>query len=251
MEELIMNKKIMALLFVGIFTLTISANAQIYRFGLNGAGMTMFGDFAETDWNNNGAAYAEFGAAGNFYFTYYPQNNFGISFRWGYAEYDRDEDLYQKDFKTALGITDDNYDMQTWAGSFSSSFQLGVSYRYDLSKSFEIEPYLYLGFMVYASPYEQVTWLDNSATFIHKRYTTGSVGFNYTPGVNFQWNVSKHFGINLLMEYTGASLSSTDEESITYSHDTFAKNTVSKQYAIQAFNFGLGLTYSFGEGLAK
>jgi hypothetical protein len=245
------TKRVSAYVLMGLFAAVISANAQIYRFGLNGAGMTMFGDFAETEWNNSSAAYSEFGAAGNFYFTYYTQNNLGLSVRFNYTEYERDEDAYEKDLKTMLGITDNNYDMRTWEGSLSSSFQVGLSYRYNISESFEVEPYLYLGFMVFASPYEQVIWNNNSTTNTYQKYTSGALGFNYTPGVNLQWNVTKHFGINILMEYTGAALSDIDDESVRYNASSFTKNTVTKELSIQAFNFGLGINVSFGQGLDK
>jgi len=225
------------------------SHAQVFRFSLGGYGISTSGDLTKKEFKNSSAGYVNFATGGNFEFKYYTNSHLGLGVRWTYAEYERDKDAYQADLKNYLGIVDDQYYMRDSYPYIASNFHLGLSYLYDLSNKFQLEPYFYFGFTIFASPLEQATYAKDGFTHNYRKYATGFAGFSYSPGVKLQWNIAKHFGLHLFAEYEGASLGQEIEKSIIYSYNTFEKNKVNKKYRLQQVNIGLGLNVSIGKGL--
>ncbi len=223
-------------------------SAQEFKLELNGYSANVSGDFTKNSMEDEGAGYVSEAFGSNLEFKYY-YNHIGFGIRIDYVEYARDDDSYIRDLKNYLGIVDENYTMTENYFYSAYNLQFGLTYAYDLSRKFQLEPYFYFGLNVFISPIERAIYQKNGVTYTYRKDPVGYAGVGYVPGVKILWKITKHFGLNLAMEYEGMALSEETEEDIIYSYNSFNKHRVDKAYNPASFNIGLGLTFSFGKGL--
>lgn len=243
------SKGMVGIILVGMVLLfSQNLSAQVFKIELNGYSANVSGDITKNSMEDEGAGYVSEGFGSNLEFKYY-YNHIGFGIRLDYVEYVRDNDAYTTDLKHYLGIVDENYSMTEEYSYYSYNIQFGLTYAYDLSRKFQLEPYFYFGFNTFISPIERAIYLKNGTTYTYRKDPVGYAGIGYVPGIKILWKISKHFGLNLAMEYEGVALSEESEEDLIYSYNSFTKHTVDKAYNPTSFNFGLGLTFSFGKGL--
>jgi hypothetical protein len=247
-----MKKSLLLLvLFASIF-IGGTMQAQTVQIGLNWYNPFLLGDISNSDFTNKNSGYVTFATGTNIEFKYFTKGNFGFGLRTSYTSYAKDITAYREDLMSALGVSDSNLVMQSLYSYRYFGGLVGVSYVFIISIRFNIEPYMYIGFGAFTSPLEEVTYFKNNETYIQKKPLTAFATFNYTPGVNFQWNiVNGHLGIRLYAEYDGFSMEEWGEERLTYSATSFNKSSALKTYDIQAFNIGLGVSYRFGKSFKE
>jgi len=236
---------LMFVMFLGVLV-----SAQTFQIGISGNNPILFGDITETDLNNPSAGYVMSANGSNFDFMYYTPKNWGFGFRANYTAYIKDIDLYKEDLLNNLGITDTSMIMQSLYTYRYFGFQIGASHNFKIKGKFNIEPYLFFGAGAFISPMEEATYFKGGQTFTRKKTVTGFASVNYSPGVKFQWNlVDGHLGLSLYIEYNGIALESWEEETVTYTANSFNKTSNTKSYNISAVNIGGGISYRFGNGL--
>jgi len=238
-------------LFTGIF-ISNTIHAQTVQVGLNWYNPILLGDISNSNIADENSGYVTFASGANIEFNYYTKGNFGFGFRTNYTSYAKDIAAYREDLVSALGVTDSNLVMQSLYTYRYFGGQVGASYVFNVSKVFNIEPYMYIGFGAFTSPLEEVTYFKNNETFIQKKPITAFATFNYTPGVKFQWNIAKgHIGIRLYAEYDGFAMEEWGEEKVTFSATSFKRSSALKTYDINSFNIGLGVSYRFGKSFKE
>jgi hypothetical protein len=236
------------LAFIVLVTISLSGKAQTFRFGFNGNNYSVFGDMASTDLNNKSAGFVEYAQGGSFDFVYLAKNNLGMGIRMNYTVFSKDNDKYRDAIRDKLGVTDDNYIMQNAFMFFNTGFQFGFTYNFKIKGKFSIEPYLYFGLDVLMFPQEEVIFSKAKTTYTYRKYAKAFPGFSYSPGVRFQWNLTKHFGLNLSAEYYGAGYGEDVTENVLYNDNVFEPEHVNRNYGISALNIGFGVNFFFGEG---
>jgi hypothetical protein len=159
-----------------------------------------------------------------------------------------DKAAYQLQLLDELGVTDNNFSITQPSSYLSYNSMFGLSYRYKLSKKFVLEPYFYFGMQAFTSPFTQVYYMQNGETYIYKKKTSLFYGATYTPGVQFQWNITNHIGLSLSAEYQGSILKNSREESLTYNYNSLEINNIEKNYKPQAISLMLGFSFSIGKG---
>ena len=241
-------KRIYLLLVIALFFVGQDSVKAQFQIGLNSFNPILFGDLTKTELNNPGAGYVIYGTGGNIELMYHFKNKLGVGFRSNYSIYTKDIDAYKLDLMSAIGVDENNFMMQSVYAYHSLSGQFSVSYDISAGEKFSIEPYIYLGFNVFTSPIEEAVYFKNGSTFTRKKPVEAFGGFNYSPGVKFQWVLlQKHLGLVLYAEYDGSSIENWSEEYITYSSDSFTKSYVEKSYSIQSVNIGIGAYWRFGK----
>ena len=245
-------KKITITLFITLFALFVSnsVDAQVFQVSVNPYNSVVFGDLTKKELHGTGAGYVDFAYGGGLEFKYYIKN-LGLGAKWGYTHYVKDMDSYQSDLAEELGIIDAQFIMTSMDSYNSYSFSLVVSYVLKVSDKFQFEPYFSSGIKSFVSPFDHIIYSQNSTTYTYRKDLQAYVGFCFSPGLKLQWNISKHIGLNLFMEYEGVGLFEETEESINYSYNSFEVNSTKKSYNPQSLNVGLGFAYSFGKGLNK
>jgi hypothetical protein len=233
--------------------ISISAQAQHFEVSLFGSQSAVFGDFAETDLTNSSAGYVSYGMGAGLALNYYFANDFGIGFRSSGTFYQMDEEAYQSDIISQLGITGTNYAFSNALqyGFASLNTELGVSYLFNLGEKWQAEPYIYLGGVIMASPATTIVYQENDITYTQKIEAASFNGFSYAPGVRFKWNVSDHIGLNIFAEYQGKVFGESDQTSINQSFNSLDIAVAPREYTINAFALGLGLAYRFNCGKNK
>jgi hypothetical protein len=240
-------------IFFILFLLLLYSNsvkAQVFQFGINASSNMLSGDFTSTDINSETSGFATYGYGGNLDFKFYAQK-FGFGARVNYNFYERDRYAYEVAIRKKLGIVDDKYFVRDIGLMMDYGFQLSFSYKIPVKGVFNIEPYIYLGFNVLATPPNEVIYNKSSLTYTYQTQLMGYIGYSFSPGVKFQWDIGKHFGLNLYFEYSGTSYESDAQRIINYSSTTFESSYRVKSYNINAVNFGMGLNFYFGKGLEK
>ena len=225
-----------------------SVNAQNFQFGLAGYSGFVLGDLNTNLKTNQAYDDVIFSAGGNVYGTYYFKNNIGVGFRFDYADFERDADAFNEDLVSRLGILDSNYILQRAYLYSSYSFQVGASYVFKVTDLFQVEPYLYIGTAWFTTPFEHGVFYKNNETYTYRKDKNLYLGFHYTPGVKFQFNLGKHLGINIFVEYKGMALGDQVEETTIYSATSFNRYTTAHSYSVNAINTGLGVNFTFGGG---
>lgn len=235
------------------FFVSIAANAQVFEITAYGSQSLVFGDFAETDLSKKGAGYASNGMSAGLALNYYFKNNFGIGLRGSATFYEIDEDAFQADIISQLGITGTNYDfsnpLQYGFGSFNT--EVGVSYLFDVGEKWQLEPYAYIGAVALASPTTSVVYQENGVTYTQEIKQSAYTGFSYAPGLRLKWNVGDRIGLNAFFEYQGSIFSEGDETSINQSFNSLEIETRKREYSINAVALGFGLSYRCGKGLTE
>ncbi len=224
--------------------------AQVYQISLNSSSNYLSGDFTSTDINSETSGFAAYGYGGNLDFKFYAQK-FGFGARVNYNTYERDRDAYEYALKRHLGITDDKYFVRNIGTLMEYGFQLSFSYNIPIKGVFYIEPYIYLGFNILATPPDQVVYNKSSLTNTYQTELMGYIGYSYAPGVNFQWKIKKHFGLKLFFEYSGINYESDAQRLVNYNSTSFESSYIKKKYTINSVNLGVGLNFYFGKGLDK
>jgi len=233
-----------------VFFISVALNAQTFKIGVTGHSPILFGDITETNLENPSAGYVEYASGGNIEFMFYTKKNWGFGFKVNYSEYIKNIDAYKEDLLKDLNIADSNMIMQSLYTYRYIGFQIGTSYNFKIKGKFSIEPYIFFGLGVFSSPMEEITYFKNSQTYTRKKAITGFATFDYTPGVNFQWNfIDGHLALAIYIEYDGKILGEWAEETVTYSSNSFHKTSETKNYSISAINIGGGISYKFGKGL--
>ena len=233
------------------FTLTECAELQaqvVWQVSLNDHVAGVMGDFKEKDMTNPGAGYVYLANGSNLEAKLYVKK-LGIGIRGSVSNYQRDNEMYQTDLKDKLGISDNNYYFSLTRSYWSMGGDLGISYLLDLNEKFRFEPYFYFGFRTLSTPLDEVVYLENSTTYTYRKNPILIYGISYIPGLKFQWNVTKHVGLNVYLEYEGAGTYKGTEESVLYSDNTLVVTETDRSFKPQSINFGLGLAFSFGKGL--
>jgi len=240
-------------LFVVLFSFLFSYNslkAQVFQFSLNASNNLLSGDFTDTDLSSETSGFALYGYGGNLDFKFYAQR-FGFGARVNYNIYERDRDAYEVALRNHLGITDDKYFVRDIGMMMDYGFQVNFSYNIPVKGVFNIEPYIYLGFNVLATPPDQVIYNKSMRTYTYQSQLMGYIGYSFAPGVNFQWNLGEHIGLKLYFEYSGIAYESDATRIINYSSTKFESEYRKKKYTINSVNFGMGINFYFGKGLEK
>ena len=236
-------------ILISILSFTsLTSKAQMFRVGGGGYNALVVGDFSKTEFSNNSAAYGLFGYGGHITAQFFLPSNFGFGIRFNSKRIQRDYDTYKTDLLNHLGVMDDNYSASLPFAYTTVGFSLGASYIFKLGTLFELEPYFFLGTNTMLTPGEQVVFFDGTKTNTYRKEANAYVGFTYTPGFKFQWNITDLVGVNLFFEYEGMNMiaAKTDNE-IIYSNDSFTKIQKDKEIKPTSFNGGFGFTFSFGQ----
>jgi hypothetical protein len=230
-----------------------SVNAQYFRFGLTGYSGMAFGDMNYNLTTDKAYDDVIFSAGGNFEFQFVFKNNLAVGLRFDYASYERDADAFNQSLVDRFGITDSNYISQRAYLYSSYSTQIGASYILSITNAFQIEPYFYMGSAWFTTPFEHTVFYNSkkNRTYTYRKDKQLYLGFHYTPGVKFQVNLGKHFGINGFVEYKGIALGDQVEETTLYSADTFIRYNTAHSYNVSALNYGIGVNFRFGTPTAE
>lgn len=223
------------------------ARAQRFRVELNGYTANLSGDFTSKNMSEKGAGFVEMGFGSNLEFKYY-YKKIGFGVRFNYVEYQRDNDGYIAYLKKQLGINGEDYEMVQDYVYLTYDLQFGLTYLVELSPKFDLEPYFYFGFNSFVSPIERAIYFKNNTTYTYRKKPVGYAGIGYVPGIKVHWKISRHFGLNLALEYSGVALNEDVEESLVYSYNSFQKTRTDKAYNPTSVNFGLGLVVALGKG---
>ena len=245
-------KTIARVLLLTVFTATLSLNSysQVWQFSTSGHITSVIGEFSDADMANPNAGYVDYADGGYLELKYY-KNKLGWGIRTSYTIYHRDNETYLNDLKSELGITGNGYYSTLSNNYWALGADFGVSYPLVLNDRFQFEPYFYLGFKGLLTPLDEVVYLDNSSTYTYRTNPLLFVGIAYIPGIKAQWNVTKHFGINIYAEYEGLNLISENEESVLYSSSTLDVTSRERTLKPKLVNIGLGFSFSFGKGLGE
>ena len=244
-----MKSKTLIILLIA-FTLSIfsKVQAQVFQISANDHYTGVIGDFGSTDMSNSNAGYVNFANGWNTEFKYFAKN-LGIGIRGTVTNYMRDNEAYQDALISQLEITSGNYYFTMNRSYWSIGGDIGISYVIKLSEKFQFEPYFYFGYRTLVTPLDEVVYLKNANTFTYRNNPILIDGISYTPGIKAQWNIDKHWGLNLYLEYEGASAYNGTKESVVYNAISIETTETDVSYHPQSVNFGLGLAFSFGKGL--
>lgn len=235
--------KLTSLLFT--IALTFNIQAQDLQISLGSSNGIVLGDMNGTNLANNTNAFLATSFSSNLEIMYY-KNNLGVGLRGSFMSYLRDKNKYEDAVVQEMSLTDGNYDFRYTNAFLSFSTLVGASYQFRLTEKIAIEPYIYVGFKSLTSPYERTIYNDGTTTFTAEKDPQVYFGFNYIPGLKFQWDFAKHFGVALFGEFDGASLQNNNEKTITYSSTSFNSTEISKSYNPQSLNLGINLSVRFG-----
>ena len=242
------SKTFIIAVFAFMLSVFTNLDAQVFQISSNGHITSVIGEFKDADMANPNAGYVDYADGGNLELKYY-KNKLGLGIRATYTAYHRDNEAYLDDLKSELGIIGNNYYPTLSNNYFAIGADFGVSYLLPLNEKFQFEPYFYFGFRGLTTPLDEVVFLDNTTTYTYRTNPTLFAGIAYVSGIKFQWNATKHFGINAYAEYEGLSILSETEESTLYSHNTLELTNRERSLHPHSINIGLGLSVSFGKGL--
>jgi len=232
-------------LFLAAFSfLSFTLSSQKLQISLGSYSGPALGNFAKKDFKDPTAGYAVFHSGINLEIKYYAKN-LGIGIRGAFGSYVRDFEAYETDLKQNLGITDDNYDFTTSNTFFTASPQIGLSYRFKLAKKLYLEPYVFVGAKILATPLERGVYHIGGTTYTYEKKPQGYYGLNYVPGIRFQWNIWKHIGAAVFAEYEGSSLNTENETALVYSANSYTKTETSKSYNTNSISGGFSLLIYF------
>ena len=234
------------------FTLSIihEVSAQVFQVTLNNHLTGVMGEFSENDVSKTNAGYVDYADGGNVELKTYIKK-FGIGLRGSITNYTRDNEAYEIDLKSTLGITGNDYYFSLTRSYWSIGGDIGVSYLLGINEKLQFEPYFYFGFRALMTPQDEVVFFENSSTYTYRKNPTPFYGISYIPGLKFQWNITRLVGLNLYLEYEGAGSYTETEESVLYSSNTFETSSIERSYKPQSINFGLGLAFSLWKKTEK
>lgn len=236
---------------ISVLFIAISANAQVFEISAYGSSSALFGDFTQQDLNMNGAGYSSDGIGMGVEFKYYTKKNLGFGLRSSSVFYSMDREEYEDDLLAMLAVNNENYDFSEAYGYASFGSELGISYLFNFSDKFQLEPYFYLGAQGLATPRAIVVYEQNNLVYTYETKLSLFGGFSYAPGLRFKWNIQEHFGLSAYAEYQGKSFFEDEVTQIKKSYNSLEIKEVDKTYMINGVTVGFGLTFRFGKGLGN
>lgn len=220
-------------------------NAQYSKISITGHTGFVMGDFKKQELNSETSGYADQAWSTVIEYNYYLKNNLGLGVRSSYTGYLRDI-AYREDLVNSVEMW--NSDITSNDTYHAYSFNIGASYLLNLTKSINLEPFLFTGYRFMISPATSFIFLRNGTTYEYKNKSQSYVGFGYAAGVKLNWNITNTLGLFGSVEYNNDIYNAEFETNVLSSYNTLlVDESRAKEYNIHKLNIGLGISFKFGE----
>lgn len=232
-----MKKYILQIIILVNVSLALGQESNHY-FGISYGKSFPLGDFAEDDLNNTNAGFAESGNKLDLYAgsVLDERTIFTLTFR--YQNFDTNIDALVEGLQANNEYTAVTESSGSWK---TYSFLLGLEYRVNVSRMFQLYPRIGLGPMLVSNPQFTIATTDgNDQTTMGRSSETG-LGLGYEFGIGLKRDIGKNFCLMPTFMFSGGFVTISDID--TTIDDTVTSST--QKPKILTFNLGLSLAYRF------